>query len=112
MTETPKDITEVIPDLAEVRTAKQIRLDQLAAELGTDQVWSDGDRILAKVPPAVLEAAIAAHVADNEFDVPAERKVPPGIRAKVAEVRAGQATFTAAELQVLVAALALRGDSE
>lgn len=48
-------------------TAKQIRADQLKAELGAD-IFTSGDTVEAEgCTQAELEAAVAAHVADPEW---------------------------------------------
>ena len=68
------DITELRPDVSEVTTDKEINPAQLGSELGTDQVWIDGQRILAAVDKSKLETAITNHVADPSFGEPAEER--------------------------------------
>jgi hypothetical protein len=93
---------------ARVVTTKPIRLEQLAAELGTDQVFTDeGGVILAEVPQQVLETAIAAHVADEFYGEPEQRDLA-ALRLKAQAVQAGTDTFTATQIQKVVATLVLK----
>lgn len=86
---------------------KPIRLEQLAAELGTDQVFSDGTSIEAEVSQDVLEAAVGAHIADDFYGQPEQRDLA-ALRLKAQAVQAGTDTFTAAQIQKVVATLVLK----
>lgn len=90
---------------------KPIRLEQLAQELGTDQVFGSGNPISeveAEVPQATLEAAIAAHVRDDLFGEPQEARDLTALRVKAQAVFAGTDTFTPAQIQRIVAGLILK----
>lgn len=90
---------------------KPIRLEQLATELGTDQVFGSGDPIEmveAEVPQATLEAAIASHVRDDLFGEPQEGRDLAALRVKAQAVFAGTDTFTPAQVQRIVAGLILK----
>jgi hypothetical protein len=102
-----QDITEIRPDVSAVTTDKDIDAAQLAAELGTDQVWIDGRRILAAVDRATLEAAVAAHVVDPYFGEPDEQRQLGALETKMRAVWAGTETFTPAQVQRLLAGLGL-----
>lgn len=101
------DITDLRPDVSAVITDKDVNLAQLAAELGTNQVWIDGHRILAAVGRAQLEAAVAAHVADPLFGAPDEERLLGTLETKMRAVWTGTDTFTAAQVQRLLAGLGL-----
>lgn len=92
------------------QTGKAVNLAQLAAEAGgplaassTEIVSVDGTLTVQ-----VLQAAYDAHVADPNYGLPAEDTAATGLRAKAQAVFNGTDTFTAAQLQRLVAALVLR----
>lgn len=90
---------------------KLIRLDQLAQELGSDQVFGSGSPISeveAEVPQATLEAAIGSHVADDLFGEPQESRDLTALRIKAQAVFAGTDTFTAPQIQKAVAGLILK----
>lgn len=57
---------------------------------------------------AKVNAAIAAHVADDAYGQPSEDVGLAGVRAKAAQVAAGDGTFTAAQVQKILAHLVLR----
>lgn len=94
---------------------KPVNLAQLAAELGTDQVFGDDytpdeqpRTILAETTQPALEAAVAVHVADELYGQPQENRDMSVIRTKAQAVFNETDTFTAAQIQKLVAALVLR----
>lgn len=90
---------------------KPIRLEQLAEELGTNQVFGSGspiDAVEAEVPLATLEAAVAAHVPDDLFGEPQEHRDLTALRIKAQAVFAGADTFTAPQIQKAVAGLILK----
>ena len=101
-----------------VSTTNPINLSQLAAELGTDKLFGpDNDTLVSTtsktiqaegVTQAQLEAGLAAHVADPDFGKPAEDQEFSRLRAKAQDVFNGTDTFSAAQIQKIVAGLVLR----
>lgn len=56
----PVDLKTLRPELAEARLTRAYRLDDVARLLKTDQLWGDGDRVLAAVPQAELDRILPA----------------------------------------------------
>ena len=91
------------------RSGKQINLAQLGQEVGAALCSSDSEIVVAdptsKVTQAQLAAALLAHTADPTFGQDEQSRQFAGLRAKAAAVWAGTDTFTAAQLQKIVAGL-------
>jgi hypothetical protein len=111
MSDEPRDITDLRPELSVVVTTKEVVPHQLAAELGIEEVWTDPptNRVIANVPQSVLEAAIATHTADQAFGEPPEERGLWALRARAQLVWNDPATttFTQQQLNRLVAGLVL-----
>jgi hypothetical protein len=108
MSNEPVDITDLRPELSVVTVTKEIVPHQLAAELGTEEVWIDGKRVIANVPLATLEAAVTAHVADQSFGEPPEERQLWALRAKAQAVWNRTDTFSPEQMQRAIAGLVLR----
>lgn len=91
---------------------------QLADELASggvvlaSEIAVDGDgRLVIDAPDSdrpVVQTILAAHVPDPEFGRPDEDRQLGVLRAKAREVAAGNGTFTAAQVQKILAHLVLR----
>lgn len=103
-------------------TQKEINPSQLCVEIGRHPLRHVAGRYVASdaVDEATLAAAVEAHVADPDWTDPDPAPAPEptdeekaavdlsAVRAKAKAVFAGTDTFTAAQVQKLVAALVLR----
>lgn len=92
---------------------KAVNLAQLADELGTALSASDTEIVVADPDTSVsaqqLQAGLSAHTPDPDYAVRPEDKQARLARAKAPQVLAGTATFTATEVQKILAAVLLRG---
>lgn len=90
---------------------KMVRLDQLAAEVGADLSVSDTEVVVtdedSTVTAAGLSAALDSHAPDSTWGTATEDKALDAARTKAADVLSGKATFTAAEMQQILAAAVL-----
>lgn len=95
-----------------VPLTKPVDLAQLAAEVGAALSASEDDLVVADadapVTPEALSAALDAHTPDPDFGRPDEDRQLRAIRTKAREVAAGNGTFTAAQVQKILAHLILR----
>jgi hypothetical protein len=100
-----------------VTTNKRINPGQLVEHLGTSEgirvlgdPGSDGPKEIEVdgMSPAALQAALDTYVYDEEHGLPDSQKQLRAVRQKAREVIAGTDTFTPAQMQQLVARLALR----
>lgn len=101
-----------------VTTQKRIGLGQLGSELGTDKLFGpDPETLLSTrakeivaedITEAALQTAIDAHAYNADWGRPAEDRDLSAIRTKAQAVFNGTDTFTAAQMQKLVAGIVLR----
>lgn len=107
--------------MPEVVTSKTLNVSQLAAELGGVPLRAvgpddDGNTLVAVQggTKAALDAAVDGHTAapawvDPGYVPPPDTATPiDAVRARAQEVLAGTGTFTAAQMQKILAALVLR----
>lgn len=91
---------------------KQVNLAQLTAEVGSGLVASDSEVVVAdadsQVTAEALATALAAHTPDPEYGQADEDRQLRALRTKAREVAAGNGTFTAAQVQKILAHLVLR----
>lgn len=91
---------------------KTINLAQLTAEVGAALSASDSEIVVADpastVTAAQLQTKLTAHTADPNYGKASEDMALAAIRSKAQQVAAGSATFTAAEIQQILAAAVLR----
>lgn len=91
---------------------KAINLAQLDAELGNVGLCASATEVVAaeraSVTKTQLELAVAAHVPNPDFGKPPEDVEMSKVRVKAQAVAAGTDTFTAAQVQKILANLVLR----
>lgn len=93
---------------------QKVNLAQLAAECGSSLSSTDGVSIQTSDPAstltnATLAVAIAAHVVDPAFGQDDQQRQVIALRVKALAVWAGTDTFTAVQVQRVLAVIVLRG---
>lgn len=91
---------------------KAIDLAQLAEEIGTALTASDEEIVVAdpdaNVTAEQVQAALDAHTPDPLYGLDEDSRQFQALRAKAKQVWAGDGTFTAAQVQKILAGLVLR----
>lgn len=95
--------------MAETPLSKSINGTQLKAEVGASDLYVTEDILHAEgCTQEELEDGLAAHTPDPDYGKPQEDRDLSALRAKAQDVFAGNSTFTAAQVQKILAGIVLR----